>query len=112
LYGLPSCLAAVAPDQTRAELERLKQLLADLEATDTQLKPHIKPHRRDPSGWILQQLWLWREQRQAAVAAEMARLKLQLERLEEAYRVYEQPKPQVVYDRLLAWKRENGAVVS
>jgi hypothetical protein len=103
--------AAHAPQQVQAEIARLKQLLQDLKARDAELKPVIKPHSRDTGGWFLKQMWTWREQRQAAVAKEIDRLERQLVRLEAAYRVYDEPKTQAVYDGLLAWMQEHGAVV-
>jgi hypothetical protein len=112
VLAVTACLAAVAPEQTRAELGCLTQLLADFKATDAELKPWIQPHQTDPNGWFLQQIWLWRGQRQAAVAAEIDRLQRLLVRLEAAYRAHAEPKPQAVYDRLLTWMQESGAVVS
>jgi hypothetical protein len=106
------CLrAAHTPRQAQVEIARLKQLLQDLKARDAELKPVIKPHPRDTGGWFLKQMWTWREQRQAAVAKEIDKLGRQLVRLEAAYRVYDEPKPQAVYDKMLAWMQEHGAVV-
>jgi septal ring factor EnvC (AmiA/AmiB activator) len=103
--------AATAPEQIKAEINRLQQLLQALQSKDAELQQSIKPHPRDTGGWFLKQMWPWREQRQAALVAEIHRLAQQLVRLEAAYRVYAEPKPQAVYDRLLAWMQEQGAVV-
>lgn len=65
-----------------ARITKLQQLLAQLGAANTVAADVAAegPAPGDEGGLFLQQLMLWRQQRQQAVAAEIERLELQLQR--------------------------------
>lgn len=71
LYG---CRRIAATADSQAELERLTQLLAGLEAQKHELAGLQPDPARDADGRVLQQLRAWQQQRRAAIGAQIRRL--------------------------------------
>jgi hypothetical protein len=109
-------LLAGTPAAISVELYRLQQLQSAL-VKRNELTAAIKPHPSDESGYFLQTLHTWRQQRQEAIRTEIERLQRQLQRLQAAEERVQQLQssglglPQSAYDGLLTALEKQGAQV-
>jgi hypothetical protein len=110
-------LIAGTPSAISVELYRLQQLQSALVKRNNELTAAIKPHPSDESGYFLQTLHTWRQQRQEAIRAEIDRLQRQLQRLQAAEERVQQLQssglglPQSAYDAFRAALEKQGAQV-
>jgi len=101
-------------DDLQAEHNRLQDLLHTITAADASAKA-TPPAVEDSNGRMLELLLAWRQQRQAAITAEMARLNEQLAqcdgRLAKQGVAGATQKLQSTADELLQWIEQNGGKV-
>lgn len=114
-------LPAGSPAQIRAEIDRLTAKLAMLKSADATIAA-IKPDANlDPEGRRLSVMLQWRNQRIAAIEAEIPRLQQQAMRLAKWDRVWRSDAAatntqdtrafNTVNKELIQWLEENGAKV-
>lgn len=101
-------------EELQAEHNRLQDLLHTITAADASAKA-TPPAVEDSNGRMLELLLEWRQQRQAAITAEMARLQEQLAqcagRLAKQGATGANQKLQSPAEELLQWIEQNGGKV-